>query len=153
MCIPQKSITEATILKIQKSFRKKMPIVNGKNMIYGDHAWKNYRAPVKYIQWFWYVCTHSYRHGALVRSKDPCVSMVGKRVACRNNVWLKTRFLCLINDRLGCRNTFERKSLWYNPTDGVKGIWLFLVPALRIRYHVSNVETIARWGFPNDWND
>ena len=31
----------------------------------------------------WYVCTHSHRHGALVRWKDPCVStVVGRSKSC-----------------------------------------------------------------------
>ena len=60
--------------------------------------------------------------GALIRSKDWCVSSVGGRALVGSNLWWKTCFLCLNNDRLGCRNSFERKSLWYNSTYEVKGI-------------------------------
>ena len=49
MCIPQKLITKATIPTNQKSFRQKMPIVNGTNKIYGDRGCEHYPALVTII--------------------------------------------------------------------------------------------------------
>ena len=87
MCIPQKAVIVKSIPKNSKSFRQKIRVVNTTNMISGDHGCNNLLATIIIIQWYFDMFVRIPTvAGALIRSKDSCVSTVGGRAACRKQL-------------------------------------------------------------------
>ena len=67
------------------------------------------------------------------------MSTAGGRDASWKQLFVENSLPVYHQRSVGCRNTFERKSLWYNSTYDVEGILLFLVPVLHIQYHVYQI--------------
>ena len=86
------------------------------------------------------VCTHSECHGALVRSNDPCVLTVGRRVACRKQLLVENSLPMFHQRSVGVYEYIWTEISLVQLYLRCKRYLTVLVPALRIRYHVLTIK-------------